>query len=93
MTEDDLEAALIAAKLKHVIDLLRMDIKGLRADMNHRDELYGFRVVELEKAREDHEDRIREATKGVTQFKVWSGFSTGGGVMGLLALLKSWLAG
>jgi len=28
VTEDDLEAALIAAKPKHVIDLLRMDIKG-----------------------------------------------------------------
>jgi len=52
------------------------------------------RLDQLEKSVADHENRIRSATDGVTQFKVWSGLASGGSsVMSIVALVKAFLMG
>jgi hypothetical protein len=73
----------MAEQLIHTLDMVRSEIKML----NHR-------LDALEKLAVDHESRLRAATDGVTQFKVWSGLAAGGsGLMSLVALaqaLMSW---
>jgi hypothetical protein len=48
----------------------------------------------LEERAGDHETRIRAATDGVTQFKMWAGFASGGsGIVSLIALLRAFFGG
>lgn len=89
---DEIEAALIAEQFRHTIDLIMADLKAVKVEMNHLEELTGNRLNALEEQGKDHEKRIRSATDGVTQFKVWSGLSTGGSwVVAIIALVRSWL--
>ncbi len=74
---------LIAEQLSHVVDLLKADIRLL----NHRVEC-------LEKSQTDQEQRLRAATDGVTQFKVWSGLVAGGSsFLSIIAVIKAFLGG
>ena len=84
------QAELIAERLTHAIDLLRAELNLTRASQDQEFELIRHRLCDLEKAREDHETRIREAASGVTAFKVTSGLASGGS---LIALLKAFLGG
>lgn len=86
------ESELIAAQLKHTVDLLRYEIKTLQAKLEHQEQLYNHRLVQLETCKQDHENRLRQVQDGVTQFKVLAGLATGGGLLSLIALVKS-LAG
>ncbi len=80
------------ANLSAQIEALRESVNGLRADVQRRNELSEQRLNELEKCRDDHELRLREASQGVTQLKVWSGLSSGGtGILSIIAMLKSFL--
>ncbi len=93
MTDFDPASALMAEKLSHTIDLLRADISALRAEQAHQKELFEHRVARLEVDAKDHEQRIRDATSGVTQFKTWSGLAAGGSsIVSIVALLKSFIS-
>ena len=74
---EDPQAELIAEQIRHALDMLRTEISALRKDIAHVTELSNHRLVSLEKCQEDMESRLRAATDGVTQFKVWSGLSNG----------------
>lgn len=92
MNED--EIALIAEQLRRAMDLVRADIDALRATQNHDREMNARRIAVLEAQAGDHEMRLRSATEGVTQFKIWAGFASGGsGIVSLVAFLKAFLGG
>jgi hypothetical protein len=80
---NDDQAALVAERFSHAIDLLKAEQK-----------LINTRLDRLEKESDDHEQRLRAATDGVTQFKVWSGLAAGGsGIVSLIAFLRAFLGG
>ena len=84
---------LLEEKLTHTIDLLRGEIAALRTEQKHQKELFAEQIARLEREAEDHEQRIRNATEGVTQFKQWSGLAAGGSsIMAMIALIKAFLA-
>lgn len=77
------QGALIGEQVSHMVDLLLAENRALKQ-----------RVAVLEKAVLDHEERLRAATEGVVQFRMWLGLaSAGNGAMSLLALLRAWLGG
>jgi hypothetical protein len=81
MNED--QSALVAEQLSHAMDLIKAEQK-----------LIDKRLDYLEKQAEDHETRLRTATDGVIQFKVWSSLAAGGsGIMSLIALFKAFFGG
>lgn len=87
---EDLQGQLVAAKLAHAIDLIRNEISTVKALQDHQKEFTDHRLKTLEESVKDHEQRIRAATDGVTQFKTFHTLASGGsGFMSLLALLKS----
>lgn len=80
---NDEQAALLAEQFSHAVDLLKAEQK-----------LINTRLERLEKVSDDHETRLRLATDGVTQFKVWSGLAAGGsGIVSLIALLRAFFGG
>lgn len=91
---DDPEAQLIAEQFKHTVDLLRAEIAGLRSDIAHLGEISNRRLDGLEKSQADMETRLRAATDGVAQFKVWSGLSNGASsLISLFALFRTFMLG
>ena len=83
------ESALIAEQLTHALDLLRAEIASLRLDLEHHCELSNSRLDSLEKCKDDHEARIRATTEGVTQFKMYSGITSGGATLiSIFTMLK-----
>jgi hypothetical protein len=94
MNDEQIQAQLIAAQMKHAIDLLKADIQSLSARVDHNQKLIDHRLAALERQVEDHEERIRAATAGVTQFKLFSGLASGGSSLAsLAALLKAFFGG
>lgn len=94
MTTINPEAELIAEKLGRTIDLLRAEINALRAAQVHDRELIDRRLSYLESQASDHEQRLRITGDGVTQFKVWSGLTSGGsGLLSLAAFLRTFFGG
>jgi hypothetical protein len=91
MPPEDTNTQLIAEQLRHALDLLKADIETVRQIQAHQKELVDHRLKILEEQTRDHEQRIRSATDGVTQFKVWSGLATGGSwLVSAFALIKTW---
>ena len=91
---DDPEAALIAEQFKHTIDLLRTEIAILQATVNHNRDLTDRRLAGLETCQQDHEQRLRQVTEGVTQFKTWSGIANGASsLISLFALFRATIGG
>ena len=87
---EDLQGQLVGAKLAHAIDLIRNEISTVKALQDHYKEFTDHRLKQLEDDVKDHEQRIRAATDGVTQFKTFHTLASGGSsFMSLLALLKS----
>ena len=85
---------LLTEQLRHAIHLLQAQLRSLEAQMVHQQALNHQRLTILEEQIRDHEARIRAATEGVTQFKLFSGLTSGGsGLMSLVALLKAFLGG
>jgi len=79
----DPQTALASEQFAHIIDLLKAENAFLR-----------HRVVQLEEASKDHEARLRAATEGVTQFKVWSGLAAGGSsIMAIIAFIRAFTGG
>ncbi len=91
---DETQAQLIAEQLRHANSLVKAEMEALRAELGHYRELTNLRLNELESARLDHENRLRTATDGVTQFKLWAGLANGGaGLISIVAMLKAFLGG
>lgn len=87
---DENEAALVAEQIRHALDMLRADLQAAQAAQEHHRALAAHRLDALEALARDHETRLRSATDGVVQFKVWSGLASGGsGLISLAALIKS----
>lgn len=88
---EQVEAELVAEQLRRAIDLLRAELLHQQQELKHLHELADHRLSALENLANDHEARLRSATEGVTQFKVWAGVATGGSwVVSLAALLRAW---
>lgn len=91
---DETQVALIAEQLRHAISLLQAQINTQEAELGHLRELCDQRLAALERQAGDHETRLRAATDGVTQFKMWSGLaSAGSGLVSLIALVKAFFTG
>lgn len=91
---EDRSTVLLTEQLQHANHLLQAQIKALEARLAHQQAMNGQRLVMLEEQMRDHEKRIRDATEGVTQFKLFSGLASGGsGLMSLVALLRTFLGG
>jgi len=91
---EDKFAALLTEQLRHANNLLQARIRTLEARLSHQQAMNDQRLGMLEQQISDHETRIRSATEGVTQFKLFSGLVSGGsGLMSLVAILKSFLGG
>jgi hypothetical protein len=90
----DESTALLTEQLRHANALLQAQIKTLDARLAHQQAMNQQRLAMLEEQIRDHETRIRTATEGVTQFKLFSGLASGGsGLMSLVALVKAFLGG
>lgn len=95
------QAAVISEQLGRLKDNIESRFQKIEVLINHQnalseERLRGLRleVGELRKAKEDHETRIRSATEGVTQFKMYSGLANGGsGLLSIIALVKSFFGG
>jgi alpha-D-ribose 1-methylphosphonate 5-phosphate C-P lyase len=91
---DEKTAALLTEQLRHANTLLQARIRTLEARLTHSQVLNNQRLSLLETQMRDHETRLRAATEGVTQFKLFSGLASGGsGLMSLAAILKAFLGG
>jgi hypothetical protein len=92
MNED--QAALFSQQIQHALDLMRAELDAMKAVQSHDRSLNAHRLSVLEDRANDHEMRIRAATDGVTQFKMWAGFASGGsGIVSLIALIKAFFGG
>ena len=90
--DEDPAAQLLTEQLKHLNTLYKARIDALEEKLRHTKEINDHRLAELEASIKDHETRIRAATQGVTQFKLFSGLASGGsGIMSLVALIKAFL--
>lgn len=91
---EDKSVALLTEQLQHANHLLQAQIKALEVKVAHLQAMNQQRLATLEEDTRDHETRIRAATEGVTQFKLFSGLASGGsGLMSLIALLRTFLGG
>jgi hypothetical protein len=96
---DSAEAKLISEQLGRIADQLTSRINQLDERLKHQAALDGERVTairselaDLRESSKDHEARIRLATDGVTQFKVWSGLGSGfSGMVSIAAFIKSFI--
>lgn len=92
MNED--QVALLVEQIKHTIDLTRADVNAIRAQLEHDREMNHQRLKALEERAGDHEQRLRAATDGVTQFKFFAGLVSGGSeIVSIIALIKAFITG
>ena len=90
--DGDQSSQLLAEQLKHLNTLYKARIDALEEKLTHNKEIANNRLSALESDVRDHETRIREASQGVTQFKLFSGLASGSSnLMSLVALLKAFL--
>ncbi len=86
--------ALLISQLRHANSLLQARLKLLESSLAHQQAIHEQRLKLLEAQILDHETRLRSATEGVTQFKIFSGLASGGSsLMSLVAVLKAFLGG
>jgi hypothetical protein len=90
--DNDQSSQLLAEQLKHLNTLYKARFDALEEKLNHSKEITDQRLSSLESASHDHETRIRDATQGVTQFKLFSGLASGSSsLMSIVALIKAFL--
>ncbi|NPV77510.1 MAG: hypothetical protein HPY59_14210 [Anaerolineae bacterium] len=89
--ENNDQAALLKEQLFHALDLLRSDLKALRRELEHDRDLSSRRLSSLETISQDHEVRLRDVYKGVTEFRFLVGLSGGSVILAVVALIKSFL--
>ena len=90
----DYQDALIGEQLKHMVSLMDAKLDRIELNQVHLKETIEPRLNCLEKQGEDHEERIRAASEGVTPLTVRSGLtSAGSGILSIMAIIKSFLGG
>ncbi len=88
--DDSQSIQLLTEQLRHLNTHYKARFDALEEKLRHAKEITDHRLAALETTAHDHETRIRDATQGVTQFKLFSGLASGGsGIMSLVALLKA----
>ncbi len=86
------EPGMMESQFKRAESLLKARLARLESSVAHHDALIEQRLVRLDAQVADHEARLRIATEGVTQFKLFSGLASGGsGIMSLVAIIKAFL--
>lgn len=90
----DAQTELMISQVRHATALLQGRLQRMEQVVAHQQALQEQRLRQLEGLMADHEARLRTATEGVTQFKLFSGLASGGsGLMSLVALFKAFLGG
>lgn len=85
---------LIAEQIKHIQTFYNGRLSSLEDRITSQRDFYEHRIKILEEQIRDHETRIRTATEGVTQFKLFSGLASGGSsLISLAALVKTFFGG
>ena len=87
---NDAEIQLIAEKFSHAVDLLKAK------DFLNEHEIDEVKqdIASVKKTMEDIEKRLRAATTGVDQFKLYSGLTTGASsLVAIAALLRAIFGG
>ena len=87
--QDDPQTRLIAEQLGHTLDLIRAELSSLQAEQAHQAEMSTMRLKTLEDKAIDFEKRLRELTESATQFKLLVSLAVGGGMLSMIALLRS----
>ncbi len=88
------EGMMAAAQLRHVNSLLRSRLERMELETQRQFAVLEQRIRQLEAEEADHETRLRSATEGVTQFKLFSGLVSGSStLMSIAALLRVFLGG
>ena len=91
---DENRTNLLISQLQHANSLMNARLKAIEARLAHQQALTAQQVRRLEVQMADHEARLRTATEGVSQFKIFSGLASGGsGIMSLVAIIKAFLGG
>jgi uncharacterized protein involved in exopolysaccharide biosynthesis len=86
---DDSQNRLIAEQLGHTLDLIRAELSTIQAEQVHQVEMNTLRLKSLEGQTADFEKRLRDLTESATQFKFLVSLAVGGGLLSLIALLRS----
>ena len=90
--DQDQATQLLTEQLKHLNTLYKARFDALEEKLNHAKQITDQRLSTLETTTQDHETRIRDATQGVTQFKLFSGLASGSSsLMSIVALIKAFL--
>jgi len=89
LKQEDPQTRLIAEQLGHKLDLIRAEISSLQAEQAHQAEMSTLRLTSLEEKAADFEKRLRELTESATQFKLLVSLAVGGGMLSVIALLRS----
>ncbi|MCC6147306.1 MAG: hypothetical protein IT308_07025 [Anaerolineaceae bacterium] len=90
--ENNDQAALLKEQLFHALDLMRSDVKAVSREQAHDRDLSSRRLSALETTAQDHETRLRDVHKGVTEFRFLVGLSGGSVILAVIALIKSFLS-
>ena len=89
--QEDAQNRLIAEQLGHTLDLMRAEISNLQAEQAHQTEMNAMRLNVLEQQALDFEKRLRDLTESATQFKLLVSLAVGGGLLSVIALMRSLL--
>jgi hypothetical protein len=89
LDQDDVQNRLIAEQLGHTLDLIRAEISNLQAEQTHQAEMNAMRLNALEQQALDFEKRLRDLTESSTQFKLLVSLAVGGGLLSVIALMRS----
>jgi hypothetical protein len=82
---------LIAEQLGHTLDLIRSEISAIQVEQAHQADMNSLRLKSLEDQASDFEKRLRDLTESATQFKQLVSLAVGGGLLSVIALLRSLL--
>lgn len=88
---NDLDSiSLLNEQLKHISYIIDSRFILLDEKLVTLRQFVDDRFSSIDRIIQDHESRIRDATEGVTQFKLFFGLASGGStVMSIFALIKS----
>jgi len=87
--QDDAQNRLIAEQLGHTLDLIKAELGTTRTEQEHLTRMSDMRLKTLEGQAADFEKRLRELTESATQFKLLVSLAVGGGLLSVIALLRS----
>jgi hypothetical protein len=93
---DSAEVKLLTEQLGRMVDSINARLNTIEVELKHQQELDTEKInairkdlTALNKITDDHETRLRSATDGVTQFKVWSGLGGFSSIFSILSVVKS----